>query len=471
LLISTDNRGIYLEPNKYARPAEIEIHEDYVVFHGYQEYTLTKNTLTVSAIDLGLKKKQQLMASYFSPRYLAQRSFLDLGANAGFHSFWALQEGAKNAIAIDIDEKYLQMMREAKFKLGFNNLEIVNANIIDWNGSADIVIALSLIHWVYSCTALYGSLNAAISKLRQLVTYMMIIEWVAKEDPAINFFHHLDWNKEIIRNDYNQENFEAALRENFSRIEVLGDISQTRRLYVAYCRPDEVDLSGPLPFIADKDSIKSSRCLSKLEGIEYWSIIYDIGDKIIKQATLDLAEREKHFLSQLDSEYFPKILDSWSEENYSVIIIEKIKGEKLKSSSQEIANSFERLHLFIQSCLDILDILEKKGIMHRDIRPDNIIIRNYRPVLIDFGWAISEEIPYITPPCLGGTGRPDDGNFCDVYSMGKILKYVNSSKYTIIDGVIDLMIDPNPMQRFTEIPTLKLLFELASQIEINSRSI
>lgn len=450
----------YIEPNKFARPAEIEVCKDYVVFHGYQEYTLTRDVLHVSEIDQVLKNKQTLLIPYFCPRYFAHRTFLDLGANAGFFSFWAIQMGAERVIALDMDEKYLQMMKEAKYKLDFGDIEIERANIMDWHKPADVVIALALIHWIYSCTAFYGSLDATILKLRQLTGYMLIVEWVAKEDAAIDFFHHTDWNNKIIIQEYNIKNFENALSKYFAKFKIIGDISPTRRLYVAFCALDEIDLSGPLPLIADKESIISSRCLTKFKGVEYWSIIYDEGNKITKQATLDLAEREKHFLMQLESEYFPQVIDSWSEEAYSVISIEKIEGEKLRLAEEEIVSSAEKFHSFINSCLDILSILGKKGIIHRDIRPDNIIIRNKKPVLIDFGWAVSADQPYFTPEGLGGLERSEDGSFSDVYSMGRIFKQVNNGRYPDADVVIDLMTEADASMRVYDIKTLKICFDL-----------
>jgi len=454
---------IYIEPNKFAFPASLEMHEDYVVFHGYQEYTLTKNSVIVADNDLNLKNKLDLLAPYFKPRYLAHRSVLDLGANAGFHSFWALQAGAEKVIAVDIDKDYLEMLKEAKIKLGFDNLEIEEANVMDWDKSADVVLAIALVHWLYSCTALFGSLDDVIKKLRQLTKYMFIVEWIAPEDPAITFFHHLDYNKEIIREKYTIEAFEAALGRYFESYQSIGPISATRILYIAFCSPGEIDLSGPLPLIKDKNSVIQCRCLSTYNGIEYWSQIYDCGDVIYKQATLDLAEREEPFLSQIESDYFPKVLDSWSEGNYSVLVLEKVQGQRLNEAIPEINGTPEKLHAFILHCLDLLIILKQKGLIHRDIRLDNILIRNGKPVLIDFGWAISPDQPYITPPGLGDSYRPDDDSFCDIYSMGKVIQNVNKHKYSSLDLVIDLMVEPNASLRVTDIEILKVLFNSLAQ--------
>lgn len=447
-----------VDANKYAPPAKLVMHDEYVAFEGYQGYILMKNSLFLSSNDLIMKQKQNLLEPYFKSKYFAGRTVLDLGANAGFHSFWAIQSDAEEVTAIDIDDNYLRMLEDAKNKLGFDNLKVEKENVMNWNEPSDIVLAFALVHWLYSCTALFGSLDNIIKKFRQLTRYMLIVEWISPEDEAINFFHHLDWNKSIIQDQYTLSAFETALANHFKEYKLIGNISPTRSLYIAFCSPKEIDLSGPLPIIMNKEFIIYSRFLSEYRGVEYWSRIYDHGDMIYKQATLDLAEREGYFLSQIECDYFPKVLESRSERTYSLITLEKIQGKALDEALSDINDTPYKLNDFIQHCLNIIIILKQKGIVHRDIRSDNILVRNGKPVLIDFGWAISSERPCITPPGLGSSERPDDGSFCDVYSMGKVFQKVNKQKIPGFDSVIGLMTEPDASLRVVDIRILKALF-------------
>lgn len=447
-------------PNQHARPVSLEIHNQGIIFHGYQEYFLTKDWIQVSPMDFPLQKKYNLLLPYFRPRFLKQRTLLDLGANAAFYCFWALQQKAEKAIAVDIDEEYLKMVEEAKQQLGFEKLKIVRANVADWQEPGDVVVALALVHWIYSCTALIGSLDDVVGKLAQLTRYMLIVEWIEPEDPAIQFFHHIDWNKDVAREPYTLEAFEAALAHHFCRNMVIGEISPTRKLYVAFRSPYELDLSGPLPLIMPEEKLISSRFLAKEEGVEYWSCLYDDEKAIYKQATLDLAQREKNFLSDLKSDYFPKVLGGWSEQKYSVMVLEKILGEPLEKAAGNINEHPEKMYHFIEDCLNILCELKQNGIVHRDIRPDNILIRNGKPVLIDFGWAISEKQPYYTPDQLGVLGRPPDGSFCDIYSMGKVLEQVNQGRYPKFADIINLMTESDAYLRVTDLALLRLLFAM-----------
>ncbi|MGW8258268.1 MAG: class I SAM-dependent methyltransferase, partial [Thermoguttaceae bacterium] len=299
---------LYTTPNKFARRAFLEERDDVLTFHGYQEFCLGKNTLNVLAVDENLCKKRGLLANFFETRYFEDRTIVDFGANSGFFCFWALNHGASKAIALDMDEEYLEMLRRGKAKFGYDKLDVVKSNLEDWEEPCDVVLALALVHWIYSCTATFGDLDAIVEKFAKLAKYMLIVEWVEPDDPAINFFHHLDWNKQVKRGPYTLNAFEEALSKNFTRYECLGSITPTRTIFAAYHCDSIIDLSGPLPILFDKATIVSRRMLARHEGKEYWSCVYDGGDVIYKQATKELAENGARFTSQLNNDYFPRLL-------------------------------------------------------------------------------------------------------------------------------------------------------------------
>ncbi|MBK8619807.1 MAG: protein kinase family protein [Anaerolineales bacterium] len=330
---------------------------------------------------------------------------------------------------------------------------------MDWKEPADVVVALALVHWIYSCTALIGSLDAVVEKLAGLTKYMLIVEWIEPEDAAIQFFHHLDWNKDIAYEPYTREVFYTALTRHFKRVVEIGPVSPTRKLYAAFLPAKEIDLSAPFPLVKPYETILSGHILTVVDGIEYWSYVYDTENSIFKQATLNLASREADFLRELNSDYFPKVLNSWSESTYSVIQLEKIDGDVLDNAANKI-DTLDAMYAFIIDCLNILRELSEKGIVHRDIRPDNILVRNGRPVLLDFGWAQSQKYEFVTPDALGGVERPLDGNFSDVYSMGKVIERVTRGKQPDFLSVINLMTAPVNYLRVEDLDLLYLFFDL-----------
>lgn len=66
-----------------------------------------------------------------------------------------------------------------------------------------------------------------------------------------------------------------------------------------------------------------------------------------------------------------------------------------------------------REAMAILSELGKAGVFHRDIRPENLVMRGTGEwCLIDFGWACTYDDPYPGPSRLGGSCRsphgPDD---------------------------------------------------------------
>lgn len=459
-----DRNRVFENPNQYARTASIEVNDGIATIHGYQEFILTKNSVSVLAVDENLQSKFLLLQPYFTQHYLQDRSFLDLGANGGFFSFLASQNGSSNITALDMDENYLNIIKKGCETLGFQNINIVNSNFSDWNQSAGVVLALAFIHWIYSCTSEFGSLDASIEKLANLTEYLLIIEWVEPTDKAIEFFHHTQWNQQIIREPYTFSAFVDALTKYFDHYELIGEISPTRRIFAAYKTKHVLDYSCPFPLLYPKEKLISSRCISSnpSSGILLWSCVYHLGDKICKQASLDLAEREANFLNCLQgSEYFPHLLEGGNNYGeYSTIYYEAVVGKPAFDVVFDLTETPQSFYQFVLHSLNCIEQLHSKGIIHRDIQPENILIRDEKPVLIDFGWAISNEYPYMTPPGLSDKKTPPDGSFSNVYQMGIILEKINNHKYSFFDFVFSRMTDPEASTRTEDIGTLRRLFDL-----------
>ncbi|YAF93860.1 MAG: protein kinase [Nodularia sp. CChRGM 3473] len=159
-------------------------------------------------------------------------------------------------------------------------------------------------------------------------------------------------------------------------------------------------------------------------------------------------EREAATLEYLgeSSDQIPKLYAYFSENGLFYLVQEWIHGQTLtdviaaKGSVNETA-----VREILLSLLSVLDYVHSKGIIHRDIKPDNIILRSLdsKPVLIDFG-AVKETIRSVvsspnyptrsmvigTPgymPTEQAVGRPVYAT--DIYSLGLTAIYLLTGKH------------------------------------------
>ncbi|MCK9563722.1 MAG: hypothetical protein M0R02_13510 [Bacteroidales bacterium] len=165
----------------------------------------------------------------------------------------------------------------------------------------------------------------------------------------------------------------------------------------------------------------------QIQGRIYFSDVYAQNNEIIKSATNPICENEYTFLTKLQpSKLFP--ICNWikKDKQYSIVSIEKINGFHFIDIYQH-HKLWKKKYIYsiIISCIEIVIKLAEHNVSHRDIRPQNIIIKNtnYYACLIDFGWAIDlNNKNAITPQGLGVDFKLREGVFSDAYSMGLCLR-------------------------------------------------
>lgn len=224
------NTKLYKEPNKYAPTHKLELGREIKV-KGYQSYTLNGSIIPN---DNKTKTKSEIVNHILAGDWIENKSVLDIGSNAGYFALMSILNGASKVDCLEIDNNYINTLQRIIDYKGIGNISIHNKNVTEYTNKADLVIALAIIHWIYSCTSDYGSLSSVVKKLADLSNELVLIEWVAPEDDAIQFFKHTDYNKDIITEEYNIENFRKALNDNFTHFELIGEVSKTRKVYLCY---------------------------------------------------------------------------------------------------------------------------------------------------------------------------------------------------------------------------------------------
>lgn len=143
------------------------------------------------------------------------------------------------------------------------------------------------------------------------------------------------------------------------------------------------------------------------------------------------------------------------------ILMEYVEGQTLTEFLTTKPSLETRRKIFSQ-LLDAVAYLHKKGIIHNDLKPDNILIASEgeRLKLIDFGLS-DDDAHYIlkTPGCSGSYAAPElkEGRQSDirsdVYSVGKIMDTLFGNRYRRIANKAKREI---PEERFKSIGSMQL---------------
>ena len=286
----------------------------------------------------------------------------------------------------------------------------------------------------------------------------------------MSLLYHVVAHKGVMSPDYARRLVDlaeaAGVETDLARI---GDFREACRIFaeegVEISTPRDGSVLPKLPYLDPPASVASSRILDVIDGRAYVSRVAFVekdGRPIVrKQTSFELAEREHALLSLLDSDHFPKPISARRDGPSTVCEMELVDGYPLSDLERFVGEtSPEGARAFLLECLAILTELAARGITHRDIRPDNILVRDGGPVLIDFGWAVSPEHPHVTPAGLGDAGRAPEG-FCDTYAMGVALTPVFAHHPELLH-VLAAMTRPAAADRVTDPAALRALVDAGS---------
>jgi hypothetical protein len=421
------------QPNKFASAHHLEQAGDVLHVRGYQDFTFDPRSGDLHPCTDQLGAKEAVLDRVLVPRYMARRSILDLGGNNGFFALRALKAGATAAAVVDIDPNCVRNIEELRSHRPGLELRACLQNLEDWREPADGVFALALVHWIYSCTARLLSLERVVELLASLARDFLVVEWVDPEDPVVKSFHHTEVDGDGAA-PYTSHDFVAALEARFSRVEILGELSPTRRLFLASRRPiPDLSWEAPLPF--PKAQVISARMLWALDGIEFHSRVFREGPHKYKQCTPTLGEREMRGLEALG---IPAEVVERNEQ-FWLLRMPYIEGQTLDELAARGPVPRARILDIVRNLILQVAQLRRAGVVHRDLHPANVIVAaDGSTHLIDFSWAIAPNVPEVTPPCLAMDVeepatrtrirvRPPEASGDDLFAIGRIVAWLDQS--------------------------------------------
>ena len=113
---------------------------------------------------------------------------------------------------------------------------------------------------------------------------------------------------------------------------------------------------------------------------------------------LERFKREAYILHSLNNSHIVRIIDYGNDDNIYFIIMHHIDGQNLKFyiTTYGPIEPLRAIHYILQVA-EGLDAAYKMGVVHRDMKPQNILVSNKGEVkIVDFGLSRSKDSPTIT---------------------------------------------------------------------------
>jgi serine/threonine protein kinase len=197
-------------------------------------------------------------------------------------------------------------------------------------------------------------------------------------------------------------------------------------------------------------------------------------DMTANSQAIDRFLREPKILARFSHPNIVTIYDSgFLPENQEqlYLVMEYLPGGSLKSKMRQGRIPMQRVIIIIKAIADALDLAHSKSVIHRDIKPDNILFReNGAPILTDFG--IAKDLDRNTQMTAMGTllgtyrymspeqfqGIEPDGR-SDLFSLGILLVEMLTGERPFDGDSVEVLITKRLTDPVPELPKQYDMFQ------------
>lgn len=196
------NKLVHQQKHAYTRSVGSQSEEPSIVrqsdgsclVQGYQNYRVDDKKVFEAKLEHEIKYNA---IQKFLP-LLKGYNFIDIGCSSGYFGIRALLDDVAHVTFIDHDPEYLSVTEKALKILQIKDYSCECVKLSEYHKRHDVGFCLALIHWIYSYSEKFGSLESAIEHLSKLAKHSLFIEWVDSNDYAIKLENHINKNVEII---------------------------------------------------------------------------------------------------------------------------------------------------------------------------------------------------------------------------------------------------------------------------------
>jgi len=261
-----------------------------------------------------------------------------------------------------------------------------------------------------------------------------------------------------------------------SCVDTMGDVSECERGQEAREELSEGNAISEFG-TCSQHVLVSKQILGKGAFSKVIKVQADLEGKVYackKSRDIAMLQREYNVGKRLDHPLFLKVYEGWQEGEEGFLLMEFVPGTDVKHLLERRGHFTEKqtIRIGMELAEGLLYLHEREGFLFRDIKPDNIIIRqDGRVKLLDLGCVCKREVPANSRAGSPGFAAPEQfvehkrlDVTCDVYGLASTMIEMlgsNLEKCKKLRTLLEICTEENPGKR---IPDMRLFLNLLGEI-------